>query len=247
MSEFARDRLDFDDEDRLPWLEPATGFDELEERISPLRLLLVILAVLAVLGLGAVGVVGLRHYFDGSGGEGKLIAAPAENYKIPAAQADAKKFAGEGDASYATSEGVQREGRIDMSREPEAPVAATPLTGTTGSQNPANGAMQAQPEARMTTRVANATKPGKAIRSAISSGEAMVQLGAYGSAAVARESWGKLAKRYAYLAPLSTSVEAVNVGSTTLYRLRAKAQEGVSASTLCGKLKAAGENCMVVN
>ena len=38
MGDYARGRLDLDDEDRLPWLEPALDEAD-EERISPLRLL----------------------------------------------------------------------------------------------------------------------------------------------------------------------------------------------------------------
>mgnify|MGYP000153192950 CR=1 FL=1 len=41
MGDYARGRLDLDDDDRLPWLEPA--IDEEEERISPLRMLGLIL------------------------------------------------------------------------------------------------------------------------------------------------------------------------------------------------------------
>jgi hypothetical protein len=37
----------------------------------------------------------------------------------------------------------------------------------------------------------------------------------------------------------------VTVGGTKFYRLRAQA--GKDAGTLCGKLKVAGESCLVVN
>jgi hypothetical protein len=247
MSELAGSRLDFDDEDRLPWLEPATAFDEEEERVSFVRLALVALIGVAVLALIVGGVMMLRHYLTHmGGGEGTVIAAPRDSYKIPAAEADAKKFAGEGDASYATSEGLNREGRIDMSREPEAPVAATPIAGTTGAQSGAAGKMLTKPEARVTTEVADATRAG-ANRKPVLAGGSQIQLGAYGSEAIARDSWTKLAKRYAYLSSLTTSIQSVSIGSTTLYRLRAKATDSASALQLCGKLKAAGENCMVVN
>jgi hypothetical protein len=41
------------------------------------------------------------------------------------------------------------------------------------------------------------------------------------------------------------SVEPTEVGGSTLYRLRATA--GAQANTLCGRLKVAGESCLVVN
>ncbi|MDI1295567.1 MAG: SPOR domain-containing protein, partial [bacterium] len=76
-------------------------------------------------------------------------------------------------------------------------------------------------------------------------GGAMIQLGAYASASGAKDAWGKLSKRFAYLAPLTMAVEPAEVGGGTVYRLRATA--GSQASALCGKLKVAGESCMVVN
>ena len=53
MGDYARGRLDLDDEDRLPWLEPALDEAD-EERISPLRLL-----GLIILGLALIGAVSL--------------------------------------------------------------------------------------------------------------------------------------------------------------------------------------------
>jgi hypothetical protein len=72
-----------------------------------------------------------------------------------------------------------------------------------------------------------------------------IQLGAYGNAALAKDAWGKLSKRFAYLAPLAMTIEPVEIGGSTLYRLRAGA--GKQASLVCGKLKVAGESCIVVN
>ena len=73
----------------------------------------------------------------------------------------------------------------------------------------------------------------------------MIQLGAYGNQAFAKDAWKRLSKRFTYLEPLPMSIEQAEVGGSTVYRLRAAA--GGQASTLCGKLKVAGESCMVVN
>jgi hypothetical protein len=73
----------------------------------------------------------------------------------------------------------------------------------------------------------------------------MIQLGAYASESGARDAWAKLSKRFAYLAPLGMSIEPAQVGGGAVYRLRAAA--GAQAGTLCGKLKVAGESCLVVN
>lgn len=239
MGDYARGRLDLDDEDRLPWLEPAVD-DADDDRISPLRLLGLILLGLVLIG-AVVGGVWLVKDRTGGGkaGEGALIAAPAGDYKIAANEADAKKFDGEGDASYAASEGVTRDGRIDPSRVPEAPITATRPAPAPAKPAPTKAAPS------LTARVADepGTRPAVAPRAASAGG--LIQLGAYGSEKGANEAWAKLSKRFAYLAPLATSVEPAQVGGGTVYRLRASA--GGQAGTICGKLKVAGESCILVN
>ncbi|QGP77922.1 SPOR domain-containing protein [Sphingobium sp. CAP-1] len=239
MGDYARGRLDLDDEDRLPWLEPAMD-DDGDEGISPLRLLGLILLGLALIGAVVAAVWGIQSRTGGAAGEGRLIAAPADSYKIAAKEADAKKFDGEGDASFAASEGVLRDGRIDPSRVPEAPIAKTRPEPAT-----ARPATPAKPAQSVTARVADETNVRPVAAPRPSGGGGLIQLGAYGSAAVARDAWGKLSKRFAYLAPLAMTVEPAEVGGSTVYRLRAGA--GGQATMLCGKLKVAGESCMVVN
>jgi hypothetical protein len=238
MGDYARGRLDLDDEERLPWLEPAIE-DEEEQGLSPLRLLGFILFGLVLIGAVVAGVWLIQNRAGGAGGEGKLIAAPAGDYKIPAKEADAKKFDGEGDASYAASEGVARDGRIDPTRVPEAPIVPT------GSADNARPAVKGKPAQSVTARVTDETSARPATAAARPAGGGMIQLGAYGNQAFAKDAWKRLSKRFTYLEPLPMSIEQAEVGGSTVYRLRAAA--GGQASTLCGKLKVAGESCMVVN
>ncbi len=240
MGDYARGRLDLDDEDRLPWLEPAIE-EEDEDRLSPLRLLSFIVLGLFLIGAVVAGVWWMQNRGGGAGGEGKLIPAPAESYKLPAKDADAKKFAGEGDASFAASEGVVRDGRIDPSRVPE-----TPITATRPAPSDEKKAGPAKPSQSVTTRVADETnaRPASATPRTGGAGGA-IQLGAYGSQSGAKDAWKRLSKRFAYLEPLAMSVEPAEVGGSTVYRLRAAA--GAQASALCGRLKVAGESCIVVN
>lgn len=243
MTDYPRDSLDLEEEDRLPWLEPANDADD-GDGVSPLKLLGFVLVGLLLLGAVVGGVYWFQNRGDGGlAGEGRLIAAPEGDYKVPANQTDAKTFAGAGDASYAASEGVERDGRIDPSRVPEAPVTSGAAPAKTGS--PA----AAKPSARMNAAVIDGTKATAkpAAASGAKSGGAMIQLGAYGSQGSAKDAWGRLSKRFAYLEPLAMSVEQADVGGTTLYRLRAGAGSFSQANALCGKLKVAGESCLVVN
>lgn len=240
MGDYARGELDLDDEDRLPWLEPA--IDEEEESVSPLKLLGFIVAGLILLGAVVGGLWWMQNRHGGSSdGEGVLIAAPEDSYKIAANEADAKTFEGEGDASYAASEGVQRDGRIDPSRVPEAPI-----TGTTPPAERALPAAVSKPSQRVSAPVADETQAANTPASAKRANEGgLIQLGAYATESGAKDGWKTLSRRFAYLTPLSMHIESAQVGGGTVYRLRASA--GAQASTLCGKLKVAGESCLVVN
>ena len=74
----------------------------------------------------------------------------------------------------------------------------------------------------------------------------MVQLGAFSSEAAANKAWTNLSKRFSYLADLGKSVSPAKVGDGTVYRLRVAAGTSANASNLCGKLRVAGENCVIV-
>lgn len=239
MSDEASNGLGLDEEDRLPWLEPAEEYDE-DEGVSPVKLLGFIVGGLALLG----AIVGGVYWFqnrpaDNANDGGQLIAAPIGNYKEPAEEADAKKFAGEGDTSYAASEGVAGDAKIDPSRVPETPVTPTGSAGKGATPKAAT----AKPS--VTAAISDGTKAAPKAAAPVSGGNGMIQLGAYGSESIAKDAWKKLSGRFTYLAPLTMSVQPVEVGDATLYRLRAAA--GGSASSICGKLKVAGENCLVVN
>lgn len=239
MGDYGRSRFDFDEEDRLPWLEPAAQ-DEEDERISPLRLLGLIIIGLALIGAVVAGIWWMQNRGGAGADEGTLIAAPQENYKVAANEADAKKFDGEGDASFAASEGVARDGTIDPSRVPEAPVEGHRVQ----AGKPA-GVSAAKPAQSVSAPVKDATVgalPAASPRPA--TGGATIQLGAYASASSAQDAWAKMNRRYAYLSALAMKVESAQVNGGTVYRLRAT---GPDAGTLCGKLKVAGETCMPVN
>ncbi len=123
---------------------------------------------------------------------------------------------------------------------PEAPITkGTPApTGT-------KPVVPVKPGQSVSARVTDGTSAAPVAATKAATGGAMIQLGAYGSAAGAKDAWSRLSKRFAYLAPLAMTVEPAEVGGGTVYRLRASA--GGQASVICGKLKVAGESCLMVN
>jgi len=70
-----------------------------------------------------------------------------------------------------------------------------------------------------------------------------IQLGAFSTAAKATSVWKALSSRFGPLAALGMSVNPVQSGSATLYRLRAS---GAGAGKVCAQLRVAGESCSVV-
>ncbi len=255
------DGLDLQDEDRLPWLEPVEDYDR-EPTVSPTNLLGLVLGGLLLLGVIVGGIYWLQNR---SGGSGDLIAAQDGDYKVPPNESGAKTFDGTGDASFATSEGAEPNGKIDASKVAEEPAVAkvdaaapTPAAGTPGAKiaeaqkaaaaKASASAKSATPTAPVKASAASAA-PKMATAPAVAStaaGTVMVQLGAFGSEATANGAWGGLTKRFSFLAGLSKTVVPAAVGGGTVYRLRANAGTMAQANDICTKLRAAGENCIVV-
>lgn len=224
----AGDTPPFDNDDRLPWLE-AVEEDEDHGGPSPLKLL-----VAVILGLIAIGIVvgglfwiGNRDNVAGTGGP-ELITAENGPYKIKPEEPGGMKVEGEGDTSFAASEGAEPKGKIDTSAVPEAPV-------TQAAKTPAGAP---KPKAETPKPAAPAPKPAPAATGAT------IQLGAFSSQSGAEKAWKALSGRFSYLAPLSHNVTTVQSGGKTLYRLRAS---GPDADGICGRLRVAGESCVTID
>ena len=213
------DGLNLDDNDRLPWLETADGY-ETQESGSPLKVALMVLGGLLLLAAIVGGISWFqRGQSGGANGTGELIAAPKGNYKEKPADAGGKSFEGEGDSAFAASEG-QKTGAVLALPPAEPVVAPKPVVST-----PATAA-------RTDTTPANAV---------------MVQLGAFGDSAKADTAWAGLNKRFGFLSGMNRKIAEANVeGGRTVFRLQAVTANSSEAQQLCAKLKAAGENCLIV-
>lgn len=234
-----------DNDDKLPWLEAV---DDDDDRDGPSAAKLI---AFVVIGLVAIGLIvgglfwmGSRDDAAPAEGEPELIAAPADPYKVAPADPGGMQVEGKGDSAFATSEGADPKGTIDVAKAPEAPLsksaeakapaAPTPAAKAAPKQTAQAPAMRPEPKVDI--------RPGAA--PAASGPGGTVQLGAFSSQASANAAWKALAGRFAYLAPLSQSVTATTTGGRTLYRLRAS---GPGAKNLCDRLRVAGESCVSID
>jgi hypothetical protein len=239
--------LGLEDEDRLPWLEAADGFEE-DGEVSPARLLVMVLGGLLLIGAVLGGLWWIQN--GGARGNGELIAAQQGDYKVAPKTDGAKTFEGEGDASFSASEGAEPAGKVDPSRMPEEPAVTPEEREAAAKKAAADKAAAAKAAVTKAPPVEKAKAvavkaPDAEPKTAAPSG-AMIQLGAFSSDAAAAKAWTNLSKRFAYLAELNKSVSPAKVGNGTVYRLRVSAGTAANATNLCGKLRVAGENCVVV-
>lgn len=243
MTDTDRGTLPLNDEDRLPWLEAVE--EENNDRVSTGKLAGFVVAALVALGLVIGGVWLLRNHGPTPQGDGKLIAAQEGDYKVRPDAPGGMKVEGQGDSAFAASEGAEANGKIDLGATAETPVASgkAGLAKLTGA--PAAKVATTTLPASGGKLVAAPPTKAKVSGGATAVSGTLVQLGSFTSDAQASAAWVRLTKRFAYLTPLTKSVESAAVDGTTYYRLRANA--GGDAGTICGKLKVAGENCMVVN
>lgn len=245
--------LGLGDEDRLPWLEAADEYED-DGEVSPTRLLVMVLGGLVLIGAVLGGLWWIQN--GGARGQGELIAAQEGDYKVAPKNDAAKTFEGEGDASFAASEGVLPAGKVDPTRMPEEP-AATPAEREAAAKAEKKAEADKAAAAKAAAKTAPAEK-GKPVATSVKTaeaatkaapapaGSAMIQLGAFSSDEAAAKAWINLTKRFAYLSGLNKSVSPATVDSGKVYRLRAVAGTTANAQSLCGKLRVAGENCVVV-
>lgn len=139
MSDVTRDSLDLDDEDRLPWLESADDYEG-EGEYSPARVAIFVLAGLVLLAAIVGGIYWMQNRDNGISGDGDLIAAQEGDYKVRPDDLQSKQFEGEGDASFAASEGKGTDSRLGTSAPVEAPVKKV-AAGDAAAANAASGTL----------------------------------------------------------------------------------------------------------
>ncbi|MFW2828639.1 SPOR domain-containing protein [Sphingomonas sp. ID0503] len=244
-----------DYDESLPWLEPVEAENARPRRKKSGggggRFLLIAMILLLVAFVG----IGLAYWAIGEGeGDGPpgLIKAQPGPYKVPTDKVGGMEVAGQGDSTYATSQGDDRPSQIDLSALPEAPmttreaepaaVSPKPTASTAAAPKSAAPAPAPVKAAPPTPKPAPAKVEPPKPETPLSGGT--IQLGAFSSEAKANAAWKALSKRFAALGGLTPAIAPVSTANGTLYRLRAAA--GGQAGSICAKMKVSGDSCSVV-
>jgi hypothetical protein len=229
------------DDDRLPWLE--TAGDDGDEGPSLGRVVGLVLLGLVALAAIMGGIYWVQHR-GAQPGNGDLIAAQEGDYKVKPDNPGGLKVEGEGDAAVAASGGAPGgNGSIAVTNLPEAPIVGKKV-GPDGKPGP--GSSTATASVSGSGGTLTAPPPGKpAAVAGGAGGGAVVQLGSFPTEAGANAAWAATSKRFGYIAGLGKSVQKAEVNGRTFYRLRVNAGSTGAATQLCGKLKVAGEACIV--
>ncbi|MBV7256869.1 SPOR domain-containing protein [Pacificimonas sp. WHA3] len=262
-----RDDADFEKApgEDLPWLEPA----ELEYSEGGGGFLTgrtVIIAALTIVGVVAV-LWWLADYLGGGdieipeGNEIPVVSAPEGPYRVAPDEVGGLEIDDTEQAISAVAAGETLPGEVDTGSLPEVPVPVVPPVGTGNADGPPRDLMAEAQAAREAAAERDGDDPAQAeavtagppsadaaagTPAAVSSVDAVVQLGAFSTPAKANEVWATISGRYPYIAALDKSVETVAIEGKTLYRLRATgAANRAAANELCARLKLAGENCVV--
>lgn len=233
--------------ERLPWLEPVEDLTA-QEPVDHRKIIAFGAAFLVALAGVGGSIWWFRTHQAEPNGSGALIAAPATPYKVKPSEAGGMDVEGQGDASFAASEGAEAEGKLDLSAQPEAPVTDQRIADA-GTISPVAAGKNASAPVAVGGKLvpAKPTVPGpRAVPSAKTEdpSQGIIQLGAFASDAAARQAHGQLVARYPQLKGLPRIISKTEVGGTTYFRLRLTA--GAAAPEICAQLRGSGATCMMI-
>jgi cell division septation protein DedD len=259
-----------DDDDTPPWLAPAEpdGRATVVSGRSFNRWLL-LLAGLLLLVVGLVYAMIAKPDDDAQvyatvDGEVPLIRAPDGPFKVRPADPGGLDLEGGNQSAFEAAGGLDPGGDLNFDALPEEPIDRSEIAAVSqpapapAARTPAIDAPPARtivvetpkpaaPKAEATSEAKTAPKNETKEPVPDDGGSYALQLGAFSSEAKANAAWKSFTGRYAYLADLGKSVIALERDGEKLYRLRATGiGSRAQADNLCGRLRAAGDQCSVV-
>ena len=221
------------DDQGLPWLEGVE--DEDGPRVLSSRKMLTALGiVLLAVALIAGGFFLIGRRDTVVSGAPELIKADPAPYKIKPTDPGGLDVAGDSETAFATSAGEDTDAALAGHPAPVPAPAANEMV-----------AEKPKPEPKPEPKPKPEPEPATPEAAPVAAGPT-IQLGAYNSTIKAETAWGMLSSRFPSVAGLSKQVVAATVGGKTIYRLRAGGSTDATRAA-CSALKAAGENCLVIN
>ncbi len=221
------------DDQSLPWLEAVENEDG-PRAISARKMLVALLLVLLAGAIVAGTMFWLGRQDPAVTGAPELIRAEPGPYKVKPDEPGGLDVAGESETAYSTSAGEDPDAALDVRKLPEE-MAPLPVV---------DPAAPAAPPKKDRPKEEKAPAPDAAVPAAPSG--PTVQLGAYASTIKADTAWKMLSGRFPEVAALQKTVVGATVGGKSIYRLRAIGSSEQTRAA-CAALRAAGENCLVVN
>ncbi len=241
-------RLDFNESDRLPWLES----DDEEEYlgVDTKKVVGAVIGGVALLGAVVGGFYYFTHRADNVApvADGSVIAAPSEPVKEAPKDAGGKQFDGTGDQSFAASQGqgstahLAGGGEGTQAGEAAVQAAASTAAAAGASFAPGGAAAPAKPAAAATPKAAPAPSAADAGTSGPAGG--VVQIAAYSNEAAAQAGWNRLVTAHEMLKGMNHRIVSAKIDMGTVYRLQLVTSAG-GGNALCEKLKADGLPCQV--
>ena len=260
-----------EDDDTPPWLAPA----EPDERGSTVvsgrsfNLWLLVLAGLLMLVVGLVYAMIAKPADDEAvyaavDGEVPLIRAPDAPFKVRPADPGGLDLEGGNQSAFEAAGGLDPGGDLNFDALPEEPIdraqiaaAAQPPVAPRTAPATTTATADSAPTPKIVVETPKPAAPKPEAKTAPKNetqeplpddgGSYSLQLGAFSSEAKANAAWKSITGRYTYLADLGKSVVALERDGAKLYRLRATGVASrAQANNLCGRLRAAGDQCSVV-
>jgi len=219
------------DDQSLPWLEAVENEDG-PRAISARKMLVALLLVLIAGAIVAGTMFWLGRQSPAVTGAPELIRAEPGPYKVKPADPGGLDVAGDSETAYSTSAGEDPDSALDVRKLP--PEMVQPPVESTEPAAP-----KKSPPIETKGPTSNAAAP-------VAPSGPTIQLGAYASTIKADTAWKLLSGRFPEVAALQKSIVTANVGGKSIARLRAVGSSEQTRAA-CAALKAAGENCLVVN
>lgn len=265
------------DDDSPPWLEPAALSDDGEGAPLSRKWIVGGAAVFLVALVGTVIAVSSGEEEDpygnaiiaGKNGEPPLIVAPKEPFRVKPEDPGGMRVDGEGLMIGAVASGKELNPEVKLATGPEKPVerpapppvtepveemaqeAAPQAAQAAPAQQAKPEAARSQPQKTEAPKAANAKPEAKAEAKpeAPRKPAYFLQLGAFSTIERAQAGWEQFSARYEKeLEKLGPDIQPVQTGDKTMYRLRAgPISLKARADSLCGRLKAAGQPCLVAD